>query len=86
MNTQTIERRNIHSRIDDLPDSALPMVDELLDFVRFKVQRYDDHTPNAKTAAAIRDARAGNVQRANSIKEFFDAMNTEYTLGVPACR
>lgn len=77
MNTQTMNRNDVYNKIYALSDSAMEKLAPYVDFLSYEDYADMPHVPNAKTAAAIRDARTGNVQRANSIKEFFDAMNED---------
>ena len=72
MNAQTIERQNLNEIINTLSDSA---VEKLASYAVFL--RYEDETPNAKTAAAIEAAFAGETQHARTRREFFDAMNSD---------
>lgn len=72
MKTQTIERQSLYETIEVLSDNA---VEKLASYAAFL--RYEDETPNAKTAATIEAAFAGETQRARTRREFFDAMNSD---------
>jgi hypothetical protein len=68
MTTAIAERRELHQVIDTLADDRLMVA---LDFVK----NLCDGQPNAKTAAVIADAFSGNVGRARTRQEFFNAMH-----------
>ena len=53
MSIQTAERRELHKMIDTLPDEG----------VAAALDGYLPHIPNAETAAAIREGRAGNREK-----------------------
>jgi glutamate-1-semialdehyde aminotransferase len=72
MTTTTAERRELHQAIDSLADDRIVVA---LDFVR----SLHDEQPNTETAAVIADAFAGNVGRARTRKEFFEAMHRDDT-------
>ncbi|MDR1241996.1 MAG: type II toxin-antitoxin system RelB/DinJ family antitoxin [Deltaproteobacteria bacterium] len=42
-----------------------------------KAMPFNPLIPNAETIAAIEEARAGNLPRANSIKELFEELNAD---------
>ena len=75
MTTRTAERQELYKMIDTLPDDS---VAAMLDFARSLSTHMETidtedgflpHIPNAKTAAAIREGRAGKVKSFHSIDE-----------------
>ena len=66
MPTQTVERQELQRVIDTLPDDRVVAA---LDLIMGLRRPNDDdgylpHIPNAETAAAIREGRAGNREKA----------------------
>jgi DNA-damage-inducible protein J len=49
----------------------------LMRIAQDKAMPFNPLIPNAKTIAAIEEARAGNLPRVNSIKELFEELNAE---------
>ena len=78
MSTQTAERRELHQVIDTLPDDSVTAVLGLIRGLRHDTDDgYLPHMPNAETAAAIREGRAGKVKSAATLEEFFAEMQKD---------
>ena len=73
MTTQTAERRELQRVIDTLPDDGVVAMLDFARGLRTHMETVDTedgflpHIPNAETAAAIREGRAGNVKSFNSV-------------------
>ena len=63
MLTQTAERRELHRVIDTLPDDGIIVALDLIKGLRRSGGVDLPHIPNAETAAAIREGRAGNREK-----------------------
>ena len=66
MHTQTAERQELQRVIDMLPDDRLvAAIDLIMGLQRLNDDEdyYPPHIPNAETAAAIREGRAGNREK-----------------------
>ena len=63
MLTQTTERQELHRMIDTLTDDRVVAALELIRELRRPDDGYLPHIPNAETAAAIREGRAGNREK-----------------------
>ena len=71
----TAERVELHQTIDTLPDDSVLTMLNLIKSLQSNAQTiqadddgYPPHIPNAETAAAIRDGRAGKVKSFHSIE------------------
>ena len=83
MLTQTAERQELRRVIDTIPDDKVVVT---LDFLKSILRtsdeplRHDDylpHIPNAETAAAIREGRAGNVKRFSSVAALMEDLRND---------
>ena len=78
MPTQTAERQELQRVIDALPDDSIIAIRDFVKSLRPSEESTDDgylpHIPNAETAAAIREGRAGKVKSAKTMEEFYTAM------------
>ena len=63
MLTHTTERQELYRIIDTLPDDGVAAALELIRELRQSNDGYLPHIPNAETAAAIREGRAGNREK-----------------------
>ena len=77
MLTQAAERQELLREIDALPDDSVAVVLDLIRGLRRSDDGYLPHIPNAETAAAIREARAGKVKSAATLEEFFAEMRKD---------
>ena len=78
MNTQTAERQELYKMIDALPDDSVIAMRDLIRSLRPSTDDgYLPHIPNAETAAAIREGRAGKVESAKTLEEFYTAMRED---------
>ena len=64
MITQTAERQELYEMIDTLPDDSVIAMRDLIRSLRPSTDDgYLPHIPNAATAAAIREGRAGKREK-----------------------
>ena len=68
MTAQTITRHDIHAIIDDLSDGTLEKLAPYVIFLSNEDYGDKPHIPNAETASAIREGRAGNTKSFHSIE------------------
>ena len=73
MTTQTTEREKALHLIGALPDSAMPMINDYLDFVRYRLER----VPNAETIAAMEEAERGNLKSFTSIADLMADLHAD---------
>ena len=73
MTTQMAERQELQRVIDTLPDDSVVIMLDFARNLRTRMETIDiedgflPHIPNAETAAAIREGRAGNVKSFSSV-------------------
>ena len=77
MQTQTAERQELLQTINALPDDSVIAMLNLIKSLQVNDDGFPPHIPNAETAAAIREGRAGKVKSAKTIEEFFAEMHKD---------